>query len=1083
MMAQDKSITGTVVDSQNEPLPGTSVVVKGKTTGTITDVNGKFTIKVSENDILVFSSIGYVSQEIAVVGKSVINATMSDDVKEISEIVVIGYGVQKKSDVTGAVTSVKASDISNMPVSRVDEALQGKAAGVMVLQNSGQPGAEPKIRVRGLGTINGGSPLVVIDGVSGGSLSNLNPNDIESMEILKDAASQAIYGSAGANGVIIVNTKRGKAGSMQTNFDMFVGVQNAWNRVDVADGQEYAAIFNKAQVDNKLDPYFPTNAAGRYISPLAIESAKGELQSTDWQNEIFRRAMMSSYNLSLSGGNEKSTYLFSLGYNTQEGIVKRTYNDRYTMTLNSDHNVTKHIKIGESLNLVRTESSSQGEGNEYNSPLSTAIQMLPIVPVYAIDSLGNTTSNYAYKGSDKSSNVLNPLAQIAYNNNKNVSNSVSGNTYLNIEFIKGLSFRSVLGFNYSNNLYNSFTPTYTIGSDNDRSASQSLAINKYAENHGTYQGWQWSNVLNYNTTFFEKNTVSLMVGTESGYGSVYSMNSTVTNLYNNDVSMRNFNGITSDKAINSGAEVVSKGYSYFSRVIYDYDGLLSIQGNVRQDNSSKFGPKNRKGTFYSGSVGFKFSELEFIKNLDIMNLGKIRIGYGSTGNSSIPNYAYINTYSVRPINGYSFDGINTTSGAALLTAGNDGVSWEDVISKGIGFDFNFLKNKLSFSFDYFSRTNKNMLLRKSVVYTAGYIVTAPYQELGSGDLDTRPMVNYGKLDNKGFEFVVSYKDKVGDLDYDFSFNLTKAKTKVSDIGDPLYGGNGRGLSNVCRTINGGPVSAFYGYKIEKIYTEEDLTWYKDPKFGTWKAVIADPNGATTVKGKNVNGEDITIRTTQPNAKAGDYKFVDVNGDGTINEQDITKIGDPNPVFTYGFSANLEYKNFDLSLFFQGSYGNDIFNMMKVNLYDYNNGGLNWSPDMINSYTPAVWSKSDKTVYPTISTPAGNTNTGLPRMDANNSNSNLRASNFYVEDGSYLRLKNIQIGYTLPNSVTTKMGIQKLRVYAGAKNLLTFTKYTGFDPEVGEAVGSSGSAAMLERGFDRGTYPQAKMFLVGLNLTF
>lgn len=1071
------------MDNTKQPIPGASIVIKGKTVGTATDINGKFSLKVTEGQTLIISSVGYASQEIVATGTSTFDIVLSEDIQELSEVVVIGYGVQKKSDLTGSVSSVKADDLKSMPVARLDEALQGKAAGVQVLQNSGSPGAAAAIRIRGLGTINGGSPLIVIDGVSGGSLNSLNPNDIESMEVLKDAGSQAIYGSAGANGVIIVNTKRGKTGTMQVNLDMFYGLQQAWNTVNVCNSQQYASIYNKYLSDNGLDTYFTKDATtGLFVSPVATEVAKVGLQNTDWQNEILRTALMKNYNMSINGGNDKSTFLLSLGYNTQQGTVLRTYNDRYTMTLNSDHKVTKYIKIGQSLNVLRTQGASQAEGNEYNSPLSTAIQMLPVVPVYAFDSLGNYGTNYAYKGAGLSSNVVNPRAQIAYNNNKNISNSISGNVYTDVELFKGLTYQSRFGFNYGSSEYRQFTPTYVIGDKDDRSASQSnLSSNSYTENHSNYYGWKWSNVLTYNFSL-DKHNFNVMGGTEAGYGYSYTLYTTVSNLneYVKDLASCNYQSLTDkSKMIVGGVPFEASGYSYFGRLGYDYDGLILLQGNFRQDNTSAFSSSKRTGNFFSGSFGLKFSEFEFVKNLNIIDFGKLRLGMGSTGNSDLQKYPYLDTYgSSLNINMYPMNGSTSSNGTALLTAGNNEVSWETVNTKNIALDFGVFRNKLTFSFDYFWRTNNDMLLRKTVPLTVGYVITGAYQELGDGSLDTRPMVNYGKLNNEGFEIVVNYKDKLGDLDYDFGFNLSKAKTTVTDIGDPIYRGSGRGLSNICTTKDGGPVGAFYGYKTDGIYQESDLKWYKDAKYGTWKSVIASDNGSTVVSGLDGNGNAVSYKTTQPYAKPGDIRFKDINNDGVIDDKDKVLIGDPNPKFTFGFNANFAYKGFDLSMFFQGSYGNDIFNLLKVNLYDINNGGLNLSPDMINSYTPATYDKSKKLTNVVELTPAANTNTGLPRMAASDANQNIqRISDFYVEDGSYLRLKNIQLGYTLPNVLTSQVGINKLRVYVGAKNLLTFTNYKGFDPEVGETNG------ILERGLDRGTYPQSKMFLFGLNVSF
>jgi hypothetical protein len=421
------------------------------------------------------------------------------------------------------------------------------------------------------------------------------------------------------------------------------------------------------------------------------------------------------------------------------------------------------------------------------------------------------------------------------------------------------------------------------------------------------------------------------------------------------------------------------------------------------------------------------------------------------------------------MNGFPFGGV-TREGASLLTAANPDLKWESVVTQNIGLDLRLFNNRLGISADVFSRKNKDMLLRKSVPYYVGYYISDAGQELGDAKLDTRPLVNYGTLNNSGFEFTVDYKDQIGDLKFSVNANLTSAKTIIDDIGDPLLAGNGRGLSNICRTQNGESVSTFYGYKTDGIYQEEDFFWYL-AKNGKWAQGIEVPNGKETVTGKDANGNPISFQTNSLKAKPGNLKFVDTDGDGLVTVKDMTAIGDPNPDFVYGFGANFEYKNFDLNLFFQGSYGNEIYNMLKVNLYTVNNGSTNYSKDMLNSFIPATYDTKLKTQNPSVITPAENTESGIMRMDGD-----LASSDFYVEDGSYLRLKNIQLGYTLPESVTKKLRISSARFYIGAKNLLTFTKYTGFDPEVGETT-------LLERGFDKATYPQSKLFIFGVNLSF
>lgn len=1062
VFGQGKQITGTVYDESGETLPGVNVVVKGTTNGTITNLDGTYSITVAtDTKDLLFSFVGYLDQTIAIGNQNQINVTLKEDVQEMDEVVVVGYGTQKKSDLTGSIASISAESLENQPANRIDEAIQGKAAGVMVLQNSGQPGASPVIRIRGLATVNGGSPLVVIDGISGGTLSDVNPSDIESIEILKDAASQGIYGSAGGNGVILISTKKGKEGKIQTKLDVYAGLQMPWKTdLNMANSQEFAAIYNQYQASLEKDAYFPQNDAGLYLNPLTNE----ELLNTNWTEEIFRVALVQNYNLSTSGGNANSRFFFGANYIAEDGTVLKTSNDRFIVRLNSSTKLFDRITIGENFNIAQNTNTSQGERNEYGSPLSTSIQMLPFVPIYATDESGN----FAYREAGLSSNIKNPLAQIEYNNNLYKSTNLSGNAFVRADIIKGLTFESRIGVNYGPSEYKSFTPKHDIGSADNISPSQSVSVNQYNLNTTSNFNWQWQNFLTYNFTVMEKNNFSVILGTESGY-SMYKFNNQAANGIDAETEKwLDYSDTTGLRVLNE-KEVESSGYAYFGRINYDFDGIILFQGNFRRDYSSKFGPNNRVGNFPSASLGLKFSEFEFVKNLNIIDFGKIRVGYGATGNSDIQPFLYLNSMGPVAMTGYPFGGV-TREGAALLTAANPDLKWETVITQNIGLDLRFLDNRLGFTVDLFARKNIDMLLRKSVPLTVGYIITDALNELGDVALDTRPLVNYGTLNNRGYEFTVTYKDQIGKFKYDLSANLTHAVTTIDDIGDPLYAGTGRGLSNVTQTRNGEPVSAFYGYKTDGIYQEDDFVWYKVGS-GRWARVAPDENGGILVEGTDINGNPVQFTTLSKEAAPGRFRYVDTNGDKEISSLDMVNVGDPNPDFVYGISANFEYNNFDLNLFFQGSYGNEIFNMMKVNSYNANNGGLNWHSETINSYVPAIINTRDRTIDPVVVKEAFNTNTGIPSMS-----SDFASSDFYVEDGSYLRLKNIQLGYTLPLATTQKMKIQKMRIYVGAKNLLTFTKYSGFDPEVGETT-------ILERGFDRGTYPQSKMYILGINLIF
>jgi len=1072
LFAQQGTIKGTVTDVNGDPIIGANVFIEGTTQGTVSDVNGAYTLpNIPAGTIsLSVSFVGYLkeTQSVPVTDGSISesNFVLIEDLQQLSEVVVIGYGTQKKSDLTGAITSVDAEDLQRLPNTGMTTLLQGMAAGVQVLQSSGQPGTNPVIRIRGLATVNGGSPLIVIDGISGGSLNDLNPADIESIEILKDAASQSIYGAAGGNGVILITTKKGQKG-IRVQLDVFAGIQGPWKtNLGIADAQEYAAIYNKYQETRGSDIYFP-NEGGVFLNPETNEP----LTNTEWTNEIFRTAFVQNYNVSLSGGNKISTFFLGFNYNDEDGIVKKTNGKQYIVRLNSENKIGKRVTLGENLNLSQNRLQQQSEFNEYSSPLGTSIQMLPFIPIKATDGSGN----FAYRDAGLSSNVTNPLAQIEYNNNFSKSRSIIGDVYGRVEIIKGLTFESRFGMGYNPTEYRQFVPSYIIGNLDNPSASQSVPNNQYTYNITMTNRWQWQNFFNYNFLLGNYHNFTLTGGMESTSSEYEVTNRTQAfeddSLIFDPEEWEDFADADELDLLQPTVIRPTRSYAYFVRLNYDFRGILLFQGNFRRDYSSMFGQNQRVGNFPSFSVGIKFSEIAAVKNLGIFDFGKIRVGYGETGNSDIVPFQYLSTIGSLSMHDYPFSDV-LINGAALVTAGNADLKWESVVTKNIGADFRFLKNRLSFSVDLFQRENKDMLLRKSVPLTVGYVVTDAGNELGDASRDTRPLVNYGTLNNKGFEFTATFKNKVGIFDYEVYANFTRAKTTIDDIGDPLYAGSGRGTANVNRTVNEGPIAAFYGYEIDGIYHEEDFTWYYTNR---WRRVVEVEGGAIEVEGTDENGNPVVLTTNTMAAAPGTFRYVDTNGDGEITTDDMVQIGDPNPDFTYGFGANFAAWNFDLSLFFQGSYGNDIFNLMKVNTYNIDNGGLNISGELSDAFIPATYDAGTASSLPQQLTPAENTTTGIKRMDAV-----LTSSEFFVEDGSYLRLKNAQLGYTL---TLEKVKIKKLRFYLGATNLLTFTKYSGFDPEVNERILGGTQTNILEKGFDRGTYPQARMFIFGLNCTF
>lgn len=975
-IAQVSEIKGKVVfSSDKSPIPGVSITVPGTTIGTSTDLNGDYAISVpSGTEKLVFSFIGMKTKEILINGRSIINVELEEEILELDAVVTIGYGVQKKSDLTGSVTSISSKDIEEMPVMSIDQAMQGKAAGVQITQNSGAPGSDVMIRVRGIGTVNNSNPLYVIDGLATSSMNFLNPADIESIEILKDASATAIYGSRGANGVILITTKKGKKGMSEISFDAYTGLQEKWRTLDMMNAKEYATIMGKDLDDPQYSTY-----------------------DTDWQEEIFQLAPMQNYHLSAIGGTEYSNYSITGGYFQQDGIIKGSEYERFTFRVNSAHQLSKRIKIGENIAFTNATKLSIPENSEYESVLNHAIGIAPYDPVYLEDgSFAPSTAN----------NLENPVAMIEYSNNKYKSNRLVGNIFAEIEIIKDLTFKTDFGLDLSYGDYSQFLPEYYIAVDDARD------VNTVIRNSENWTSWQWENTLTYHKAFREKHDLTVLVGItaqESTYNNVYASKSATPT---NDPNFWYIDAATEDPTAGGGAWESSNA-SYLGRIIYSYLGRYLLTASIRADGSSKFGPGEKYGYFPSGSLGWKISEESFYLPIKrYVNSAKLRLGYGQVGNQEIGNYAY-----ETEILGYKnyVLGVNQemASGRAPFTSGNPNLHWETAEQLNIGLDLLALENRISFSTEYYNKKTKEMLLREP---SAGIF----------GNVED-PFTNTGEIVNSGFEFTFNYRDKFKGVNFDVGFNLSTVNNKVKSLGDggeSIESGLFRG-SYVARTEVGHSVAAFYGYEMDGIFQNE----YEIEE--------------------HVNSEGTIIQET---ALPGDIRFVDQNDDGTIDEDDKIFLGSPIPDFTYGITFSANYKFIDFSMFWQGVYGNEIFNGNKY--YTEGNGLYNLSADMVNSWDGE-----------------GSSNE-LPNI--NGSSNNLRISSRFIEDGSYLRLKNIQLGFTLPERIISKISIKKARLYIGATNLITFTKYEGFDPEIG-------ATSNLDIGIDRGTYPQPRTFLLGLNL--
>lgn len=1017
-------VTGKVLDETNQPMPGVSVIIKGTSLGTTTENDGTFSLESPTPDpVINLSFIGYASQEISVTAGVAVNVTLVPDAKALEEVVVIGYGTQKKSVVTAAISTVSAEALTNVAPIRVDNALKGLTSGVTVTSSSGQPGAAPQVRIRGIGTINDSNPLYIVDGMPiDGGIDYLNPSDIASIEVLKDAASGAVYGARAANGVILVTTKGGKVGAAKVTYGFSYGIQNPWKKLDVLNAQEYALMMNEGYLNSgQMAPYSDPYSYGK---------------GTDWQDKVFNKnAPMVNHQASLSGGTEKINYYISGSYLNQEGTVGGNYDrsnyERMSLRANTTFNLLddrsrnylNKFNLGMNIAYSRVNSTGINANSEYGSILGSAIAFSPILGVYAADQQG-TLATYPNAVTDKDGRVFtvagasyneitNPMAQLTLPGAKGNSDKFVSNFWGELTIWDNLKFKSSFGTDLAFWGTDGWTPVYYLGQSN------------YATNSSVYSQmnrafvWQIENVLSYEKQFLEKHNIQVLAGQsakETTGRYLYGYN---RNLVEEDPDRANIDFATGTSA-NGDRNATGAAYSpstlasLFARVSYNYDERYMFQATVRRDGSSNFGPNNRWAVFPSFSLGWNITNEEFASNLPSwLSSAKLRFSWGKNGNQNIGQFLYTsltstgNNYVFGPGDGTVYNGTKPSRLA------NPDLKWETSTQTDIGMDFEFL-NSVTFSFDYYKKVTDGMLMQMPVPRYVG---------------EASPWGNVGSMKNNGLEFDASYRLRVGEWKFKVTANASWIKNVVIDLGNDagfVNYDNYQNVGTISRAQNGYTFPYFYGYKTDGIFQNyTEINSY-------------------------VDGEGNLI---QPNAKPGDVKFVDINKDGAINDQDRTMIGKGMPDWTYGASFNVGYKNFDFSLVLQGTLGNDVYNATRRTDIAY----INLPSWMLNRWTGE-----------------GTSNT-LPRFTFTDTNGNWLSSDLYVQNGSYLRLKNIILGYTLPAALTKRAFISSLRVYASAENLLTLTKYNGFDPEI-----SSGSTSL---GVDRGVYPQSKIFTVGFNVSF
>ena len=1016
-VAQDVTVNGMINDESGMPVPGATVVLKGTTKSTASDFDGKFQIQVPSNGVLTVTFIGYATVTEAVNGRTKITIQLKPESQSLNEVVVVGYGTQKKAVVTGAISSVKAADLEKVPNGRVEQALQGRVAGVTIASSSGQPGAASTIRIRGITTFGdgGNNPLWVVDGnvVDAGGIGYLNQSDIESIEVLKDAASAAIYGTRAATGVILVTTKKGKSGKISVNYTGFSGVSSAAKKLDLLNATQYATIMNEKAVAD--------GGAIRYPNPNALGNG------TNWQDAIFNdQAYRYSHELSISGGGEFSTFYASFGVQDQQGIVTSEISNytKKSFRLNSTHKISKYFTFGQTFGYTKQKTLDVGNKNsEFGGPLSSAINLDPTTPLVVTDPAVANAAPYSTNPVMRDENgnpygissvvgqeMTNPLGYVQTRLGRyNWSDDFVGNAYLEANIIDGLKFRTTLGGKMAYWGDQGFTPV------NFLSANVNTLKNSYYQNNNKSFAWNIENVLTYAKKFGDHN-VSVLLGqgtyVENIGGAVGATMFGLPITSYKDASF-DFDIPQSDRSSSTDDFIQHKVTSLFSRLNYDYKEKYLFMGVVRRDGSTRFGENNKFGVFPSFSLGWVVSKEDFWKENNVVNTLKFRGGYGVVGNDQVADFRYISLVS----GGYNYSFGNTgsiTTGYANVTLDNPDLKWEETSQVGFGIDAR-LFNDFNFTFDYYKKKTTG-ILRPVVI--PGYVGVAE-----------QPWANVADMNNSGLEFELGYKKRLGEFNLGVNGNLATLKNEITYVGPDtqfiIGDASFQSMGPVTRTQVGHSYNEFFGYKTAGIFQNE-------------AEIAAYTNAAGGL--------------IQPGAKPGDFRWVDNNGDGSISDDDKQFLGTSLPKFTFGLTVNLDYKNFDFMAFAQGASGNKIFQgLRRLDILN-----ANYQTEALGRWT------------------GEGTSNDYPRLANNDGNGNFsKMSDFYLEKGDYVRLKIVQFGYTLPLNLSSKIGADKIRFYVTGENLITFTKYTGYDPEIGGQV----------LGIDRGIYPQAKSFMLGANLQF
>jgi TonB-linked SusC/RagA family outer membrane protein len=979
--AQDISVKGKVTDQSNgESLIGVSIKVKGSTTGTTTDVNGNYSVSAPPNGTLVFSYLGFQEQQVPINNRTTINVGLEVAAQQLQQVVVVGYGTQRKVDVTGSVSQVSGSDIAKQSSPNAVSALQGRVAGVQIT-NSGAPGSSPQIRVRGLGTVYGNpNPLYVVDGVWFDDISFLNPEDIENISILKDASSQSIYGIRAANGVVLVTTKKGKEGRSALNYNGYVGMQRVTNMLEMADASEYATLLNEKSV---------LSGGADLVDPSGFGAG------TDWYNVVLRNAITHNHQFSVSGGSERSTYNFSLGYLDQDGVVETHNFKRFTARLQNDFQVLKGLKAGYMVTGASIKSDDINSNVVYQSFVAP-----PIIPVRYADGSYGDPADYP------TGNFANPQVTLDYFDQNSKNNRLTGNAYAELTFLKNFTFRTSFGGEFGQGEVLGYVPIY-----NATSVQQNINNSRLNISRAETRNWIIENTLTFNKLFNQTHNVTIMAGQAAQRYRSYSISASALDVpRNSDGDLYLRLGSSGNSTITDAGDL-STVASYFSRANYSYKGRYLLNASLRADGSSKFSGDQRWGYFPSVGAGWLISDEQFMKDQQVVNTLKLRGSWGKIGNASVPTN--LSTLLVNQGAAFTavFGGVPQT-GASITTIVPPVTFWERGVGTDIGLEASFFDNRFTFEADWYNKKTEQAIFAVPI--------------LGSiGTTGSSLIANNADFQNRGFEFTASWKNNTeGDLNYTISGNMSINDNKVLSVAtgeNPLYaGGAGAVAGNLTtRTVLGQPIGQFFGYRVEGIYQ-------------TTEEVNSTPHIA--------------------GAKPGDFRYADVNGDEIIDARDRVVLGNPNPKYTYGINTNFNYKSFDLTLDFQGVAGVEIYNANKGIRF----GNENYTKEFFDNRWTGPGSSN---AYPS----------------ANLSGNNLNPSSYYVEDGSYFRVRNIQIGYTLPTPIAKRANLQRLRLYLNAQNAFNFFSYNGFSPEVG--------GTPTNAGIDNNVYPMFATYNFGINLSF